>query len=142
MQHVLSEQDPKAVEKCRILENAMPADECERSRFYVKHVRAKEASLQLGVRGSVCVYKLSLIHRSKEPEMVHSASPCLGRALGAWVDQMFTKGLGGATEFAGKGFRQNHYRFAPLAATGRSAALHARKRWCLCDKGLQCATTK
>lgn len=51
------------------------------------------------------------------------------------------KVLVGATEFAGKGFGQNHYRFAPLAAAGWWAALPARRRWCLCEKGLQCATT-
>lgn len=72
--------------------------------------------------------------------MARSASPCPGRALGAWVDKVLAEGLGGATEFAGKGFRPNHYRFAPLSATGWSAALRARRRWWLCEKGLQCAT--
>jgi len=70
-----------------------------------------------------------------------SASPCPGRALGAWVDKVFAKGLGGATDLAGKGFRQNHYQFAPLSATGWSAVLHARRRWFLHEKGLQCATS-
>lgn len=116
MQRVLSERDPKAVEKRCILENSTPADRCERSGFYVKHISAKEASLQLSVRGSICMYKLSLVHQSKKCELSRSASPCLGRALGDWVDKAFAEDLGGATEFAGKGFRHNHYQFAPLSS--------------------------
>lgn len=128
----MSEQDPKAIEKCHIFENTMTAHEYERSGFCVKHTGgAEETSLQVGVGGAVC---MCLVDPSKEPEMARSAS--LPRS--ACVDKVFAKGLGGATVFAGKGFGQNHLWFAPLSATGWLAALNARIRWWLHEK---CATT-